>query len=334
MNIFITIDYELFFGKKSGSIENSIIKPVEKFLNILKTYNLSAVIFVDAGYLLNLRVYKKKYPVLEKEYQLLINNLEKLNKNNCDIQLHIHSHWEDSYFNGETWIFETDRYSLTKFTEANVLEIVSRYKNVLKEITNERIFCYRAGGWCLQPFSKLKNALKQNDIWLDSSVYDNGYDKSLTHFYDYRKSPGKTEWRFEDDPLFEETNGFFLEIPISSIKVSPFFYWQLAYYKKARNIKMQAYGDGVPIYGSKKSILKKLLFPCTSVVSIDGYKVSFLNKAFNQYKKNVLNKNFVIIGHPKAFSPYSLEKLENFIKENITNNNFTTFYKEYKDFNK
>jgi len=63
-----------------------------------------------------------------------------------------------------------------------------------------------------------------------------------------------------------------------------------------------------------------LVKPTNSVVSVDGYKSSFLERAFQAFQKNKDNKNFVIIGHPKSMSEYSLKKLENFIIKNNSNN--------------
>ena len=57
-----------------------------------------------------------------------------------------------------------------------------------------------------------------------------------------------------------------------------------------------------------------MLWPSCSVVSIDGFKASFLERAFQKYKKNTRGDgNFVMIGHPKAFTAYSLQKLQDFI---------------------
>jgi hypothetical protein len=77
---------------------------------------------------------------------------------------------------------------------------------------------------------------------------------------------------------------------------------------------------------SKFWLIKKLLKPSYSTVSIDGYKASLLEKSFtSQKKENNSQNNFVIIGHPKALSMYSLEKLEEFIRKFNPSNRFTTF---------
>ncbi|EJF07466.1 putative xylanase/chitin deacetylase [Thiovulum sp. ES] len=307
-NIFITLDYELFFGSNSGTVEKSILYPTNKLLEVLDKYNVKASFFVDSGYLLKSG---------DKE---VISQIEKLSKEGHDIQLHIHPHWEDSYFQ-DSWKMDTTRYRLHQFE--NIDEIVGKYKKALTDIVENQVFVFRAGGWCIQPFDKIKDALKKENIWLDSTLFYGGRNKSETHFFDFRNSPKMDFWQFEEDPLIEK-DGFFTEIPISSYKLSPLFFWKLAFFKKFGGQKYKSFGDGSAIGGSKWDKIRMLTSFSWSPVSIDGYKSSFLQKAFEEFSE----KNFVIIGHPKALSKYSLKKLEEFIKKNISEN-FTTYSKEF-----
>jgi len=309
MKTFITFDYELFFGKESGSAEKCIIKPVNILREIAKKRNTKFIFFIDSGYLIKLVEYKNKFSYVKKEYDLVFKNIEELNKEGHDIQLHIHSHWEDSYFDGNKWVMNTKRFRLHDFEESEIKRIVYEYKKVLTDIIGEKVFAYRAGGWCIQPFEKLKIALKENNIWLDSTVFYGGYNKSDTHYYDYKKAPLKDIWKFENDVLIEEEQGFFMEIPISSIKLSPLFFWKFAITKKLMKGKMKIYGDGKPVGASKKDILKMLTTYTYSCVSCDGYKSILLNKAYQAYKEKNL-KNFVVIGHPKGQSEFSLIMLD------------------------
>lgn len=330
MNIFITLDYELFFGNNSGTQEKSIIYPTDRLLQILDKHNIKASFFVDSGYLIKLDEFRKKYDVLEENYQQIITQIKNLSDDGHDIQLHIHPHWEDSYFDGNKWVINTTRYRLHEFSVDEIDDMVYRYKKVLTDIVSDKVFAFRAGGWCIQPFGKLKNALKKNGIWLDSTLFENGKNNSSTHYFDFAGMPDKTIWKFEDDPLVENKNGFFTEIPISSYRVSPLFFWKLAYYRKFGGQRYRSFGDGSAAGGSNWDKLRMLTCSTNSVVSIDGYKASFLQKAYSNFKKKSDHKNFVVIGHPKAMSEYSLEKLEEFILDN-KDANFTTYRKLYLD---
>ena len=314
MNTYITFDYELFFGSSSGTLENSIIKPTNRLIEIANKYNVKFVFFVDSGYLIKLQEYKLKYPKLEADYKKITSQIKKLHNLGHSIQLHIHPHWEDSYFNGEEWIIDTKRYRLHEFSSKEIDDIVFRYKKVLTNIVGDSIFAYRAGGWSIQPFNKLKDAFKKHNIWLDSTIFYGGKNLSKTHYFDFTKAPKKSVWNFEDDPLIEQKDGFFKEIPISSVKLNPLFYWKFAFTKKFASKKFKIYGDGRAVGASKKDILKMLFIPSYSALSCDGYKSSLLDTVYSKYLRQYYH-NLVIIGHPKAQSEYSLEKLEEFIKK-------------------
>jgi len=332
MNIFLTLDYELFFGKNSGTQQKCIIEPIDKLLNILDKYDIKATFFVDSGYLIKLDEYRKQYPILEDDYCAVRSQIEELDKNGHDIQLHIHPHWEDSCFNGTKWMIDIGRYRLHDFNKNEIDDIVYRYKKVLTDIVGDKIFMHRAGGWCLQPFEMLVGALKKYNIWLDSTVFEDGKNKSPSHFFDFTNAPKKTLWKFNANPLIEDKNGFFTEVPIGSYKVSPLFFWKLAYLKFLGNNRYKAFGDGNAASSStsKWSKFRMLTQYTNSVVSIDGYKVSFLEKAYREFLKKEDSTNFVVIGHPKAMSLFSLEKLEEFIIKN-KNENFTTYFKEFNN---
>jgi len=320
-NILITLDYELFFGANAGTQEKCILNPTQKLLKILNKYNIKATFFVDSGYLVQLERFKKDFSRLEKDYNLIVNQIKSLDKEGHSIQLHIHPHWEDSFYDGEKWVMDTTRYRLHDFSEEEIEDIVFRYKKALTNIVGDSIFAHRGGGWCIQPFDKLSKAFKKHDVWLDSTVFENGKNDSVTHYFDFKNSPIKTEWNFENNPVEEKKDGFFKEIPISAYKLSPLFFWKLVFFKKFGGDKHKGFGNGSAAGGSTMDKLRMLTRSTHSVVSIDGYKASFLEQAYESFSKRIDSKNFVVIGHPKSMSEYSLSKLEEFIIKN-SNYNF------------
>jgi hypothetical protein len=326
MNIVLTLDYELFFGEETGSVSKTMVEATEKLLNVLDEYNIKAVFFVDVGFLKQLNHYKSKYPELEKDYDLIADQLRTLSKNGHDLQLHIHPHWEDSIYEDGRWKINADRYKLSDWPAGRVVEIVTEYKDILEQFTiNNPIFAYRAGGFCIQPFDKIKAALKKNDIWLDSTVFEGGYNKSGTHFFDFKNIPARPNWNFEDNLLEADKDGSFLELPISSYKVSPIFYWKLALTRLVKDPRHRSFGDGSSLPASKKWLIKKLSLPSTICASIDGYKASYLDKTFEKRQKEYSDGNFVIIAHPKALTEYSLNEFRKFIENKILEHDFSTF---------
>ncbi|MES2138150.1 MAG: hypothetical protein V4511_00475 [Bacteroidota bacterium] len=327
MNIYITLDYEIYFGENHGTVEKCILYPTSELIRIAEKHNVRFCFFVDCGFVLKLDEFRKKYPQLEKDYKAITEQIKYLSDTGHDIQLHIHPHWEDSYYNGERWIIDVKRYKLVDFNETEIADIVYRYKKVLTDLTGQQIFAYRAGGWCLQPFSKLKNAFKQNNITMDSSVFRNGSYSSENYYYDFRGAPDKDIYRFEDEPEKENATGFFTELPISAIRNSPLFFWKLFLLGRKNPYLHKPLGDGKAMAapGQRKKMLTQFT-DCT--VSIDGYNAHLLQKALKKLQKKKFEQ-MVVIGHPKALSRYSIQKLEEFVSKNKEKNNFSTFTKQF-----
>lgn len=328
MNIYITLDYEIYFGENHGTVEKCLLFPTSELIRIAEKHNVRFSFFVDCGFVLKLDEFRKIYPQLEKDYKAITDQIKYLSDTGHDIQLHIHPHWEDSYYSGERWIIDAKRYKLVDFNETQIADIIYRYKKVLTDLTGKQIFAYRAGGWCLQPFSKLKKAFKQNNITLDSSVFRNGFYSSENYYYDFRETPDKDIYRFEDEPEKENVNGFFTELPISAIRNSPLFFWRLFLLGRKNPYLHKPLGDGKAMAapGQRKKMLTQYT-DCT--VSIDGYNANLLQKALKKLQKKKFEQ-MVIIGHPKALSRYSIQKLEEFVVKNKEINAFTTYTKQFK----
>ena len=168
-----------------------------------------------------------------------------------------------------------------------------------------------------------------NDIYIDSTVYPGGFYQSSNQVFDFRGVPqALTEYKFSDELTVPDPKGNFTEIPISSQWVSPFFFWKFVFVKIKKQLKHQSYGDGNAVEMNKKEILRLMLTPSHTVTSIDGYKAKLIYKAYKRYKKMTNNSgNFVLIGHPKAFTPYSLNRLKQFIEDTHMHNEYKTFQK-------
>lgn len=328
MNILISLDYEVFFGRRSGSVSRTIIEPTEALRRIAERRGAKLCLFVDAGFLWRLEKHAGESAQLRRDLDAIRRQLTEMVEAGHEIQLHIHPHWEDSPWSGDGWDVQTGRYALHRFSDSGIAEIVSRYHAILARIAGAgNVLAYRAGGWVIQPFARLAVPLAAAGIRIDSTVYTGGTADSKTHWFDFRGAPGKSRWRFDDDPLVEAPEGRFLELPIASHRLSPDFYWRFAFFKKFGGGRHKAWGDGEAISMGKSDMIEKLLRPSHSVVSIDGYKAAFLAKAHAAYRRKGL-EDFVIIGHPKAVTDYSLSVFDNFLASR-TSERFVT-YRDYR----
>lgn len=318
LNILLTLDYEVFFGRNTGTIERTLLQPSDALCRIAHRYGVPLVFFVDIGFVLRLYEEGQRFPPLMRQYDAVMKQLEDFVASGHELQLHVHSHWEDSRWNGESWDVDTRRYRLHDFDSAGVLDILRRYTHGLRELTGGGdVFAFRAGGWVIQPFTQIGTQLRDVGICIDSTVFAGGMSDSETHQFDFSRCPNDSRWFFKDDPLEPTPAGDLLEVPIASIQLPPLFYWRLALAKKLGGALHHSIGDGKAIALSRNDMLRKMSRWTTSVVSLDGYKASFLEHAFAQYKKEG-KTDFVVIGHPKALSRYSLQKLEYFLERHKT----------------
>jgi len=320
LNILLTLDYEVFFGRNTGTVEHTLLEPSAALCKIAEQHGVPLVFFVDIGFLLRLYEDGKRFPALMRDYDAVMKQLAQFVAAGHELQLHVHSHWEESHWNGSDWDVDTRRYRLHDFDGPGIQDILQRYTNALRNISGGAdVFAFRAGGWVIQPFEQISEQLRDVGIWLDSTVFAGGTSDSETHQFDFTACPSESHWCFENDPLVVASQGGFLEVPIASIKLPPTFYWRLALAKKLGGAIHRSFGDGSAIPLSRGDMFDKLSHWTTSVVSIDGYKASFLNKAFDQYK-NSGKTDFVVIGHPKALSRYSLQMLDKFLDTHKTEN--------------
>jgi hypothetical protein len=313
MNIVITLDYELFFGRRSGTAQKSLLEPAQALHDIAQRHGVPLVFFVDAAWLVRMREQTRRHAGLMAEHYRVAQQLERFAAAGHELQLHVHPHWQDSQWQGDGWSHQLDRYRLHDFSDAEIRHIVSNCTSMLQSLSaGQPVAAYRAGGWCIQPFERLRPALLTSGIRIDSTVYAGGRQDGLGQRYDFTSAPALSLWRFDDDPLVPCDAGEFLEVPIASHRVSPLFYWRLALAKKLRLGPHRALGEGEAMHPSRDDLRKKLMQSTVSVVSIDGLKSSFLEAAYRAYQRRGM-QDFVIIGHPKAFTPYSLGRLDAFL---------------------
>ena len=322
MNIYLTLDYELFFGT-AGTADKCILEPTEALIEIGEETGAKMTFFVDVGYLIRLQDQQNQFSELKKDYDRITNQIKGLIYKGHNCQLHIHPHWEDSFYTNEGWKMDVSRYKLADFSKKEAENIVKRYHSFLSELTGQKVFAYRAGGWCLQPFNQVKDIFRELGITIDSTVFPGGKNQDGVYDYDFSSAPFKDHWSFSDDLNKPETNGFFTEYPIASDWYSPAFFFRLFGLGRLQPSKHKPIGDGYPVPsgGSKWNYFKrKHLLP----VSMDGYFVTRLPKALHQ-AENKGWQHLLVIGHPKACTHFALDKLLRFIRDNRDQHNFCTF---------
>lgn len=323
MKIFLTYDYELFFGEHAGSVEKCMLEPTNDLFNLAHGKDVFLTFFVDVGYLIQ----AEKYSDLKVELQTVKDQIQKMISLGHDVQLHIHPHWEKAEYVNGNWIMNVDgSYKLSDFDSTESDAIVRKYKAYLEQLIGRKVNAFRAGGWCIQPFDHLKNVFKETGIKIDSSVISG--DFMMTHNYaiDFRDAPIKSKYKFEDDVCQEDDQGSFLEYPISSLRYSPLFFWRLYILGRLSPDNHKMIGDGIFLSqgGRKKRVLRTFT---SSHVSSDGYYASKLNAALDK-SINMEQEEMIVIGHPKGNTKFSIKALRKFIEKNHKKHQFISFQQE------
>jgi peptidoglycan/xylan/chitin deacetylase (PgdA/CDA1 family) len=318
MKIAITWDYELFFGERSGSVEQCMLEPTERLLKLAGKYNIPFTFFPDAGCFIKFEEQAACHPELEQ----IKEQIQQWDAKGHETGLHIHPHWEKSLWKDGHWHHDLSYYKLADFSEEEASRIVERYAGYMNSLLSQPMQSYRAGGWCAQPFAPVAEAMKEAGIRLDSSVFKGGKNTTNPYQYDYTTTPDAAHWKFTEDPAVEVARGWFTEIPIASLNYSPLFFWKLFILGRLFPYQHKPVGNGIPAKGggSKKDLLTRSHRLC---VSADGYFSTQLNRALKQAQRT--NVPFlVIIGHPKALTPFGLKTLETFIAQHHKHHEFVT----------
>ena len=313
--ILLSLDYELFFGQATGTVDNCLIRPTEEAARIARRHGAFFSLFVDALYLQSLAEEARRYPRLQPDLDAVRRQLTALKEEGHDIQLHLHPHWKDSHFDGEAWQLDTHRYKLHDFDFVEIASLVGSAKSLLTGIVGDTVFAFRAGGWCLQPFPRIASGLLEHGIWLDSTVFPGGVSDDRDRWFDFSTAPESDIWHFSSDPNRVDTDGPFLEIPISAMRVTPFLFWRMAMSRKILSTPThKPFGDGSSLSWGRGYYLQKLTKSTISVASMDGLKAGMLTRAFRSEKASG-RKLFHAMGHPKALSRFSLDQLDGFLAE-------------------
>lgn len=301
-----------------------MLEPTRNLLDLAKGKDVFYTFFVDVGYL----VAAEKYPELKEELKQVRAQIQEIISKGHDVQLHIHPHWEKAvYMNNEWQMNVAGNYKFSDFNELERKSIFSKYKQYLDQLIDRKTIAFRAGGWCIQPFSVFKESFIEEGITVDSSVIVGDFMQTENYAIDFRFAPSKSLYQFEEDVCVENSEGRFTELPISSYRYSPLFFWQLYLLGRIKPADHKMIGDGnfVSQGGRKKKVLTSYT---TNHLSTDGYFSKKLSAGLNK-ATNMGHEELVIIGHPKGNTNYSLKKLKQFIEDNHKKHEFTTFHKQF-----
>jgi hypothetical protein len=298
----VTFDYEVFLGRRTGTIENCVIKPTKLILEILRENNAKAIFFVDAAWLLFLK--ENFYG----DFQIVESQLHEISKSGSSIELHLHPQWINAVKSGDEIVFSSFKhYSLHSLNNEEIHDLFKNSIDLLQNITGKKILCFRAGGWCIEPFNSIKDAFETFKLKYDFSVVPGLYlNEGEVYDYDFTRVPLLPFYKFRNSAIVPEEKGCFVEVPLSTYRNIPVYRILNKVLLMSKNDKI--YGDGIGIKEkSKYMVFSQVLKFAKGMLTLD--KIS--NLVFKYLLKTHfrLSPLLVIVSHPKAVSPESLKNL-------------------------
>jgi len=311
----LTFDYELFLGRKTGTLINSVVKPATIILNTLRRENAKAIFFVDAVWLLFLK------KTAGTNLEIISVQLREIIRQGSSVQLHIHPQWINAAWKDNITYFETFRnYNLQSFSPEEILDLFRKSIDLLEGITMKKICCFRAGGHCIEPFSHVQQAFETFNIRYDFSMAPGIYLKTgHAYDYDFRGAPDLCFYRFQDNLRHPDPDGRFCEFPLSTYDNNPVYRFYNLCSLKLRHDKIPGDGEGIQ---KELSLISRL------VSKKLGFSRTFLTldqvdpRLFKYILRNCFGEKplIVINSHPKTFSAYSVSNLS-FVTENYNTAN-------------
>ncbi|HQN15269.1 MAG TPA: hypothetical protein PLB59_01425 [Bacteroidales bacterium] len=334
-NLLLTFDYELYLGQKSGTVDNCLIRPTKRILEILKANNAKAVFFIDTSYLYRLEEIGKTNPLATQDFNKIKEQLVLMVKEGHYLFHHIHPHWLDAQYHEDInqWsLSNTNRFAIPCLNDNEKGVLFSYSDKFLSEIiimagSSNKPNGYRAGGLFIEPFSCFKPYFESFNIIHDFSVSPKEKIDGDKFGYDFTKCPTDRFYSFNDDITAEDSNGKFIEFPISSIKIMGVtkicnsLYYRL-YLKKGRDCQL---GDGLSV--AKVVGISMPLKPIKNYFIAElGLSIEMLNIVLLPlYKRTIKQRQYIhFLSHPKLQTVESLRMMNKLLR--FCNKNFECEY--------
>jgi len=322
--IILTADYELFLGRKTGSVQECMIEPTKQLVFVLEPYDSKMTVFWDILHFYKLLELEDQYSEIKNDRIAIQNQICELIKKGYDVQLHLHPHWLDAKYIDRKWDFSYEHFNLQSLSNENnpsdintILGCVTIGRNLMESIIhtvnkNYKVYAFRAGGYLIEPFDEIRKALLANEIYVDSSTCPGLINENGMFSYNFEKIPREIKYKFNTDLNMIDKKGEFVEIPISSIRVSIFrkIYNVLINRLKYKKLESGRIGVGS---GNTTQNHKSIFNKAYSIIFERKYQILTTDNSFNEKYNYLLSKakeNSTQILHPKLLNQHTLNLLQ------------------------
>jgi SAM-dependent methyltransferase len=182
----LTLDYETWQPVPAGrriDWDADVFEPTNALLDACDAEGACLTIFAELGEHAFLREHEPEVAArMETQWRIAV-------QRGHDVQMHLHPNWLPELGARR----ENGRYvwneMLTRADDhPDLVGLIGRLRRTLEEVIRPvdpsyEAVAFRAGGYEAQPFRRLAEALRANDVWCDSSVYHGGHQPGVHHDY-------------------------------------------------------------------------------------------------------------------------------------------------------
>lgn len=328
MTIIFTSDHEIH-GNGDGNPMDLIVNPTYRMMDLFEKYGAKLTIFADVAEIQKFKEFYSstgidKFSVKEIETQLV-----DAVKKGHDVQLHVHSSYYSSFFNGHRWEQNYEEYDLARLSRTRLMQIIGEGKEYLEQLiraNNKDYICnvFRAANWSMMPSAAITRVLVENGIKIDSSVFKFGKRKGLVNF-DYSSAYSHLlPWPISlDNVCNKDSESPLFEIPIYTEARSLLSFVTINRLYRVLNSRMHPLVNPPKSSGSLED--KKHVSLLSKLVGKHAFKADFNQCNGTQLIKSLMHAEkdfsdvendvpFVLIGHSKLFSKWNERTLSPFLE--------------------
>lgn len=229
--IAITIDYETWHPIPEGlkiDWEKDVFEPFESLLEIGNRLQIPFTFMAEMGEYFWLA---QNSPKIAEKMEI---QWKKAIQNGHDVQLHLHPNWLPELgarFEEGEWIWDWSKRKAADYP-GDLTKLIKNCKERLEKIlkpvkADYKVSSFRAGAYQVQPFSRIFDALTENGILCDTSVFDQGVSEERGYNFSFAHSNHLPYWANRYDPQLKAppAESKLIEIPVFTFE--PGVRWSL-----------------------------------------------------------------------------------------------------------
>jgi len=332
LKVIFTLDYEIH-GNGDGCPYALMVEPTSRMMKQFESYGAKLTIMADVAEILKFREYKEQFGRDDYHYEAIAEQLRDAILRGHDVQLHLHA----SYFNARheqgRWRQDWSEYNFAGLAPNRLKEVVKLGKEFLELSLRPidpsyRCHVFRAANWAVSPSSNVVQALIENGIEIDSSVFKYGRRDGLVNF-DYSTAwSNLVPWRVdENDICARDMHGRLVEFPIYSEhrRLGAFLTPQRFYRAFVSRLHRFSNGSDSPARGraagrprhngaqNSSPLLRRHAWKADFNQCSGRQLIRALERAELAWGRNEAAVPFVLIGHSKLFTRFNQRSLRSLL---------------------